>query len=146
MPARTHSKTLPKLSPNVYTNAFVFAMIGFAVTFLVAVLTYRPQVGVRPDAPEARNAVPVPGAEREDAILVTISSHGHVFFGGQQVDVADVPARIREQLKTGAPRTAYIRADMRSRQGRVSEVVAAIRSAGISDIVFLTEKRAEPEP
>ncbi len=89
-------------------------------------------------------ATPMPWADREDAIIVAIQRDGVVYLNHERVIFDDFQNRIRAALSAGAERRVYIKADMNSSYGKVSQVVEQIRAAGIRDIAFLVEQRQPP--
>ena len=72
---------------------------------------------------------------RNDAILVTVRRDGTIYFGSEQT-VPDHLTAIREKLRDGSPRKAYIQADARARYRPVKEVLDGAQLAGIQDIAF----------
>jgi biopolymer transport protein ExbD len=79
----------------------------------------------------------MPGANREDALIVSILRDGTLYFGKHKTRPGDLPAQIREGVARGAEKKIYIRADERLRYVSVREVLAAVRSAGVEKIAFL---------
>lgn len=91
--------------------------------------------------PKARNAVYKPESEREDALLVSIQRDGKVFFDVTQVGPDDLPPKLRDRIKQGAPKTVYLRADGRAHYKAVKEVLDEVRDAGLSKVAFMVEQR-----
>ena len=87
----------------------------------------------------------MPGALREDVMKVTIRRDGKVYFGSDQINVIDLPAKVLDRLKDrGVERKVYVVADMRSRWGTVKMVLDGVRSAGIIRVAFLVDQRPVP--
>jgi biopolymer transport protein ExbD len=135
----------PKLFSNFNTLQFASVMGMVAVVVLSAFMTATPMItrGVGPDLPNAYHAVSMPGALREDVMLVSITRDGAVYFGGDRVwEVADLSGKIQDRLKNhGVERKVYINADMRTRWGGVKQVLGAVHSAGILRVAFLVNQR-----
>lgn len=94
------------------------------------------------DLPKVLHPVSMPGANREDAIIISITRDGKVYFGAEQVNATDLPQRIADRLKDqSVERKAYIKADMRARWGGVKPVLDAVHTAGILRVAFLTYQR-----
>lgn len=88
--------------------------------------------------PGTASAVALLDARREDALQVAILRDGKIFFDRQQIGPAELPSRLRERVRAGAPKKVYIRADARARYRTVMAVLDGIRSAGLSDVAFIT--------
>ena len=89
------------------------------------------------DLAKVEHAVPMPGARREDALVVTIERDGQVFLGNDKVIVSELHTKISEGLDRGSERKVYIQPDRRAKYGSVLEVLNGIRSAGIENVAFL---------
>ena len=118
-------------------TAFVSVMIALLVLFMV-----RPIVcgGGGLDVPLTEHAIPMPQALREDAMYVSLTKDGKIFFGSDWVNAGQIPPMIREALHNGAEKKVYIRADGRTKYGDVAEVLARIRAAGVEKIGILAQQ------
>jgi biopolymer transport protein ExbD len=88
----------------------------------------------------ATHSTPQPGALKEDALRLSITRDGRVFFRDHQVRYDDVPQEIREAVRNGAERKVYLVVDARSRYGETIAIVDQIRRAGIESVSLLTEQ------
>jgi biopolymer transport protein ExbD len=71
--------------------------------------------GVSADLPKVLHPVSMPGANREDAMKITILRDGKVYFGSDQTNLADLPTKIQKRLKDReVERKVYVVADMRA--------------------------------
>lgn len=95
------------------------------------------------DVAAVRHAVPLPLAIRDDAMRITVTRDGTVYFRNAHVSLANILERIRESVKDGAERRAYLSVDSRARYGDVKVVLDEIRSAGIEKVTFLVEKKRD---
>jgi biopolymer transport protein ExbD len=99
------------------------------------------------ELPQVQHPAPMPGAMREDALRVTVERDGHILLDNEILSPQDLPARLRERVKAGAPRKVYIQADAHVRNADVLRVVEAVRAAGIEDVGFLVQHQAAaPSP
>ena len=99
-------------------------MTAFAsiMVFLVALMMFQtPSThhGVGPDLPRVDHPIPMPDANREDAMLVAIMRDGTVFFGNEVdlVPSAQGPARVRRRrlfTETAHQRSGFARDDRKS--------------------------------
>ena len=110
---------------------FVFIFLG-----MVAV-PYHPRAEA--DLALASHAKAMPGALREDALVVTVSRDATVFFKDQHATVNDLPELLRKCYENGSERKVFLKADARAKYGDVAAVVDKIRVAGIEKVCFLVE-------
>jgi biopolymer transport protein ExbD/biopolymer transport protein TolR len=94
------------------------------------------------DLPKVLHPVFMPGANREDAMIVNITRDGKLYFGSEQVTTATLRERMADHLKDhSVERKVYIKADMRARWGAVKQVVDSVRMVGLMRIAFLVDQR-----
>jgi biopolymer transport protein ExbD len=91
-----------------------------------------------------RNAVAMPDADKEDAIVVAVTHNGSVYFGIDPI----TPAALAEKhgLFSRAGEKLYIKADGRAPYADVMKVLDAVRKAGITAPNLLTGQYETPEP
>lgn len=91
-----------------------------------------------------RHTVSLPGANREDAMIVYIHRDGTIVFGNERLRGDQLSLRIKAGLRAGAEKKVYIRADARAYYGNVHEALDAVRAAGIDDVSFITGYASGP--
>ena len=97
------------------------------------------------DLPKVLHPVAMRGADREDAIKVSITRDGKVYLGTGQVRLPDLPSKILARLKDReVERKVYVVADKRARWGTVKMVLDGVRSSGIIRVAFLVDPRRVP--
>lgn len=74
------------------------------------------------------------GANRDDAMIVTVTRDGRIYFRTDEISSSQLPARIRECLNIGSERRIYLRADARVRYDYVRPVLEAVQSSGVGDV------------
>jgi biopolymer transport protein ExbD len=133
----------PKLFSDFNTLAFASVMGMMVFVLLLPFITIsHHHPGVSVDIPHVLSPVSLPGADKEDAMKVTVTRDGMIFFRDGRINAADLPKKIAEHLKDrGAERKVYIAADMRARWANVKTVLDGIRSAGILRVAFLANQR-----
>jgi len=77
---------------------------------------------------------------KEDAMLISITRDGNLFFRDHRVACADLANEIREGVRTGADNKVYMVMDGRAKYGRAIPALVQIRLAAIENVSFLTEK------
>ncbi len=93
------------------------------------------------DLPKVGHPIPMPRANREDALLVTVMRDGMIYFQNSRVVPDNLPAMIRDGVNRGAEQKVYIRADARARYGTVAAVLDAVHAGGVEKVTFLVGQR-----
>lgn len=118
-----------------------------ALTFAVGVSasaaaqSERLQEGVSVQLAITRNAASVPDADNPDALIVTVTDSGSIYFGVEPTN----PAALTETIKSRFARRVqkvYIKADARTQYASVVKVLDAARTAGVEAPILLT---AQPD-
>lgn len=126
-------------------NTPQFACVMSLVVFIVLLvcLTWpTPYHHGSVDLARVGHPVSMPGAEREDAMIVHVTRDGKVYFGSEQVSATSLPQKIAARLKEpGVERKVYIKADMRARWRDVKPVLDGVRAAGLMRVAFLVDER-----
>jgi biopolymer transport protein TolR len=119
----------------------MFAGVMLVLLFILMVIPPPVHHGRPIELAKTSHAIPMPGADREDAMIVAIQRDGKIFFDTTQVAPEDLVDRIKDRLRLGSPRPVYVKADARVHFHTVAEAVAEIRNAGMDRVVLLTERR-----
>jgi biopolymer transport protein TolR len=118
--------------------------ITVAILLLIYLTIPTPHGGVGLDLPRVDHPVRMSDAGEPDAMVVAITRDQRIYFGIEQVTTIQLVPKIREHIARGGARKVYIKADLRVRYGKVSEVLESVRSAGILRIGILTDQRKVP--
>jgi len=114
-------------------------MLVLLIIFMV--VTPMLQKGVSVDYAKVNNPEQMPDADKEDALLVSITRDGKVYFGSEQISIDNLTTKVKDKLANKPDKRVYVKADMRARYGGVVQVVDSVRSAGVDDLGLLTEQR-----
>jgi biopolymer transport protein ExbD/biopolymer transport protein TolR len=135
-----------KVNSNINVTPMVDVMLVLLIIFMVITPMLNNKVNV--DLPVATAAVVMENANKEDAITVAVTRDGHTYLGGDQVSLDDLSSKVAALLekKPEGEKEVYLRADNHAKYGRVMDSVDAIRTAGVSQLGLLTEKRDNDEP
>jgi biopolymer transport protein TolR len=117
-----------------------FVSVMLALLFMFVPSTTDAYRSVPVDRAPARHSRPQPGAQKEDALLISITRDGNVFFRDHRIQRSELADEIREKLRNGAEKKAYLAVDTRAKYGDVITVLDQIRFAGIENVNFLTEE------
>ena len=101
------------------------------------------QKGISVELVPTTSATPVPDADNRDALIITVTESGKLYFGIDPVAPDSVAGRLRDrQLRT---QNLYIKADARAPYASVVRVVDAARVAGVAGVILLTaQPKASP--
>ena len=134
-----------RLRPSQFLNGIdVWAFLSIEIVLLIIFMTYvppNPYHRATIDLAAVDHARPMPGAIREDALLVTVTRDGNVFLGTQQIHPADLPPAIRNSVLSGAEQKVYLRVDARAKYSDAVLVIDKVREAGIENIGIITDQR-----
>jgi biopolymer transport protein TolR len=121
--------------------ASVMSMVVFVVLIIFMTMP-TPLHGMYPNLPKVNHSVPMPWADRDDAMIVNVTRDGKVYFGPEQVTAAMLRERIADHLKDHTvERKVYVKADMRARWGTVKQVLEGVHAAGLMCVAFLVDQR-----
>jgi biopolymer transport protein TolR len=134
-----------KVNSNINVTPMVDVMLVLLIIFMVITPMLNNKVNV--DLPQADAAVVMEDANKEDAVIVAVTRDGRTFLGGDQVTLDDIGSKISAKLENKTNKQVFMRADIRANYGKVMDAVDGIRSAGVSQLGLLTEKReADAQP
>jgi biopolymer transport protein TolR len=108
------------------------------------------QKGLPVNMAKAENAVNLPNADKDDAIIVAVTRDSHYFLGSREIGLDEITDQVKDLLSNRLDKTVYVRSDARAKYGDVVKAVDEVRSAGVENLGLLTEKpqvsKAPPPP
>jgi biopolymer transport protein TolR len=129
-----------KISSDINVTPMVDVMLVLLIIFMV--VTPMLQKGISVDMAPVNNPEQMPDADKEDALLVSITRDGKVYFGSDQIqDVDNLTTKVKDRLANKQDKRVYVKADMRTRFGGVVRVVDSVRAAGVDDLGLLTDQK-----
>jgi len=141
------SRTAPKLFSGFDTLQFASVM-GIVVFVVLLIFMTIPidHHGVSADLPKVLHPVAMRGANREDAVKITILRDGRIYLGTDRISSGDLAQKIQDRLKDReVERKVYIVADTRAHWGRVRLALEGVRDAGIIRVAFLADQGQLPK-
>ena len=99
------------------------------------------QRGISVDLPVTNNAVAVPDADKEDALVVTLTHGGGVYLGVNPIGMDALADNVRKALSNRTEKTLYIKADARVPYASFVRVLDAVHTAGVEGLTVLTDQR-----
>ena len=99
------------------------------------------QRGVSVQLAVTSNAVAIPNADKQDALVVALTADGTTYLRGEPLPAPALADRVRSILSTRKDKTLYIKADARVPYARLVEVIDALQKSGIKGLTFLTAQQ-----
>jgi biopolymer transport protein TolR len=112
----------------------VDVMLVLLVIFMVTAPIL--QQGVAVDLPQVSTGVL---ESKEESLIVSISREAKVHLNERALTLIDLQQRLREIAQKTPNRPVYLRADKGVPYGKVVEVMAVVRNAGIQKLGMVTE-------
>src|SRR5665213_1970194 len=128
-----------KVNSNINVTPMVDVMLVLLIIFMVITPMLNNKVNV--ELPIANAAIIMDNANKEDAVNVAVTRDGRTYLGGDLVSIDDLGTKISAKLENKTDKQVYMRADIRANYGKVMDAVDQIRTAGVSQLGLLTEKR-----
>ena len=104
------------------------------------------QRGVSVQMPVTSNAVVVPNADTQDALVVALTADGTAYLRGDRLPTSALADGVRSILSTRNEKTLYIKADARVPYARVVEVIDAVQKSGVEGVTLLTAQQDTADP
>jgi biopolymer transport protein ExbD/biopolymer transport protein TolR len=131
------------VAPQVVSEINVTPMVDVMLVLLIIFIVITPLLtkGVTVEYVKAKNPIAMQNADKEDAILISISRNGLPFLspGNKQVSPDELPTKVQDLLTNKLDKTVYIRADARAKYQAVEDVVDNLRAAGVDQLGLITE-------
>ncbi len=128
-----------KINSNINVTPMVDVMLVLLIIFMVITPMLQNKVAI--DMAKVANAVPMPDADKDDAIVVAITRDGGVYLGQDKIATDELGVKVRDKLADTPGKTIYIRADARAQYRAVEDAIDAVRTAGVDEVGLLTQKR-----
>jgi biopolymer transport protein TolR len=128
-----------KISSDINVTPMVDVMLVLLIIFMV--VTPMLQKGISVDMAKVNNPTPMEDADKEDALLVSITRDGKVYLGTDSISVDNLTTKVKDRLASGKNKQVFVKADMRTHFGGVVQVVDSVRAAGVDDLGLLTDQR-----
>lgn len=130
-------------APAVVNDINVTPMVDVMLVLLIIFMVITPMLSknVSVDKVITSNPVAMQAADKEDAIVVSVTRDGKVYLGRDQIKPEDLPLKAKDMLANKLDKTCYISSDRRARYEKVVEAVDNLRAAGVDQIGLLTEQK-----
>src|ERR1700735_4414573 len=121
----------------------VTPMVDVMLVLLIIFMVITPMLtkGQSVDKVKTKNPITMQAADKEDAVLISVTRNGGVFLspGNLRVTPDQLPEKVKDLLTTKVDKTVLNKSDARARYGVVEDVVDNVRAAGVDQIGLITE-------
>jgi biopolymer transport protein TolR len=130
---------MPQLAKTTQTSLSEINMVPFIDVVLVLLIIFMItapilQSGIEIDVPKTKTIKEI----TERRLVVTIDKAQRVYLGNDPVNIHQLPAKIKAQLK-GPQDSVFLRCDETVPFGSFATVVDELRQSGIANISIVTE-------
>ncbi len=130
-------KTAP-VNSEINVTPLVDVMLVMLIIFMV--ITPMLSKGVTVDKAKTVHQIAMPDADKEDAVLISITRNGEVYLKTDRTSPDQLPSKVKDLLTNQLSKRVYINSDARARYERVVDVIDNLRSAGVDELGLLTEQ------
>ena len=128
-----------QVNSNINVTPMVDVMLVLLIIFMVITPMLQNKVAI--DMAKVDNAVAMPDADKEDAIVVAVTRDGGVFLGQDKVAPSELGTKVAAKLADKPGKTIYVRADARAQYKAVEDAIDNVRTAGVDEVGLLTQKK-----
>jgi biopolymer transport protein TolR len=130
-PAGGRRSSLSQINVTPFVDVMLVLLIIFMVTAPML------DQGVEVDLPEVAEAPGLPA--QQEPIVVTLERNGQIMIGKAKIDqLAKLGPVIQQALKGKPDREVFLEADQKVPYGRVVQVMAAVKKAGVEKLGMVT--------
>ncbi len=129
-------------APSVVNDINVTPMVDVMLVMLIIFMVITPMLskGVTVEKVKTKNPIAMQDADKDDAVLISITRDGSVFLKTTKMPPDQLPAKVKDLLTSKLDKTVFIQADTRAKYERVVDVVDNLRAAGVDQLGLLTEQ------
>jgi biopolymer transport protein TolR len=115
----------------------VTPLVDVVLVLLIIFMITAPvlQSGIDVSVPKTRTVKEV----TEQRVVLTINKDQEIFLGDKQVNIHDLPERLRQQGAEPAHQVIYLRADEAVSFGVFAKLMDAVKQAGITNVSIVTQ-------
>jgi len=121
-------------------NVTPMADVMLVLLIIFMVVTPMLQKGQAVELAKTKNPIDMKEADRDDAVLVTVTRDGKLYLGQEKVSVDALASKVNDLLASKLEKKVFVKSDLRAKYGDVVSVVDNIRNAGVDQVGLLTER------
>jgi len=133
-------------APPPVSDINVTPLVDVMLVMLIIFMVITPMLskGITVELVQTKNPIAMQAADKEDAILISVTRDGKVYLGTDQFnDLPSLGTKVKDQLTNRVDKTVYLKSDSRARYERVVEVLDNLRAFQVDQIGLLTEQIRE---
>jgi biopolymer transport protein ExbD len=131
-------------APDVVSDINVTPMVDVMLVLLIIFMVITPMLskGQNVDLVKTHNPVKMQEADKEDAILISITRDGRVFIspGNQMISLDKLADRVKDLQTNRSDKTVYLRGDARAKFEVVEDVIDTLRTVQVDNLGLITEQ------
>ena len=130
-------------APGAIADINVTPMVDVMLVMLIIFMVITPMLskGISVDLAKTKNPIAMQAADKDDAILVSITKDGKVYLGTDQYnELNTLGSKVKDLLSAKLDKTVYLKNDSRSRFERVVEVIDNLRGFGVDQLGLITDQ------
>ena len=119
----------------------VTPMVDVMLVMLIIFMVITPMLskGISVDLVKTKNPIAMQAADKDDAVLVSITRDGKVYLQSTPMQADDLPSKVKDLLTGRLDKTCYVKSDSRAKYELVVKVIDNLRAAGVDQIGLLTD-------
>ena len=121
----------------------VTPMVDVMLVMLIIFMVITPMLtkGMSVELVKTKNPVALKNADRDDAILISVTKDGKVYLGSDQFpNLNELGVKVKDRLAALQDKTVYMKNDSRARFERIVEVIDNLRGFGVDQLGLITEQ------
>jgi len=129
-------------APSTVSDINVTPLVDVMLVLLIVFMLITPmlQKDVTVDMAKANNAIKMADADKEDAVVISITRDGKIYLKKNPISLDKVTTKVKDMIANRLGKTVYLKCDARAKYGDVVNVVDAVRAAGVEDLGLLTQQ------
>jgi biopolymer transport protein ExbD/biopolymer transport protein TolR len=132
-----------KKSMDPVSDINVTPMVDVMLVMLIIFMVITPMLskGISVDLVKTKNPITMQAADKDDAILISITRDGKVYLGSDQFpDLNTLGGKVKDRMSAKLDKMVYLKNDSRARFERVVEVIDNLRGFGVDQIGLITDQ------
>ena len=121
-------------------NVVPMTDVMLVLLIIMMVITPMLQNKLSLELAQTNNAVKMPDANKDTAVIVSITRDGAVYLKAKRIDINLLTTEVRHQLKGQLQKVVFIQSDQRAKYGAVLKAVDDVRAAGVEQLGLITQK------
>lgn len=131
-------------APDVVSEINVTPMVDVMLVLLIIFMVITPMLskGQNVDLVKTHNPVKMQEADKEDAILVSVTRDGRIFIspGNMMISLDKLADKVKDLQTNRSDKTVYLRGDARAKFEVVEDVIDTLRTVQVDNLGLITEQ------